>query len=168
MSSEKTLILDRKQIQQKLHRIAHELYETHFGEKELVVVGISGQGYFLAKRITSILKKISPIQLHLAELKLDKKQPIGHPFMLRGLKTGLAHKSIVLIDDVLNSGKTLIYGAKILLDHPLKRITTVVFVNRRHRLFPIRADIVGLTLSTTLQEHITVMLEKGKEAVYLE
>lgn len=168
MTSEKTLVLGRKQIHQKLQRIAHELYENHFSEKELVIVGISGQGYLLAKRITAILKKKFPIRLHLGELKLDKRQPIGQPHKLTGLKTGLENKSIVLIDDVLNSGKTLIYGAKILLDHSLKRVTTVVFVNRRHRLFPIRADIVGLTLSTTLQEHITVILEKGKEAVYLE
>lgn len=168
MSSYKTLILDEKQIVQKLNRIAYELYETLSNEKELVIVGISGQGYLLAKRITAILNKISPLQIHLAELKIDKKQPIGKPFKLTGFKTSMENKSVVLIDDVLNSGKTLIYGAKILLDHPLKRITTVVFVNRRHRLFPIRADIVGLTLSTTLQEHITVSLEKGKEAVYLE
>ena len=75
---------------------------------------------------------------------------------------------MLLVDDVLNSGKTLIYGAKYLLDYPLKSLKTVILVNRRHRLYPIRADYVGLTLSTTMQEHIEVRFE-GKEAeVYLD
>jgi pyrimidine operon attenuation protein/uracil phosphoribosyltransferase len=73
-----------------------------------------------------------------------------------------------LVDDVLNSGHTLIYAAKEILNYTIKKLTTVVLVDRRHRKFPIKADFVGLTLSTTIQEHITVELTEGKEAVYLE
>jgi pyrimidine operon attenuation protein / uracil phosphoribosyltransferase len=75
----------------------------------------------------------------------------------------------MLVDDVLNSGKTLIYGARMFLDAPVKKLSTVVLVDRNHTRYPIKADYIGLSLSTTMQEHITVVLDgKEKDVVYLE
>ena len=168
MKLEKTIILNTGQIEQKINRLAYEIYESFYTEKEIIIVGISGQGYSFAKRIFTTVKKISPLKIHLVKMILDKKNPLKKQPQLNMEESSFKGKVVLLIDDVLNTGKTLIYGAKTLLDFQVKQLTTVVLVNRRHRLFPIRADLVGLTLATTMQEHINVVLEKGKEAVYLE
>ncbi len=154
----KTLILNSKQIQQKINRIAYELYENNYAEKEIIIAGIASNGYILAKHIATVLKSITPIKIKLIEIVLNKKNPLKE----------LQNKVIVLVDDVLDSGRTLIFGAKPFLNSPIKRLTTVILVDRGHNRYPIKADFVGLSLSTTLQEHITVELDKkGKEIVYL-
>ena len=167
MVSEKTLILSTERLHQKLNRIAHEVHENHFDTRELIIVGIADRGYVLAKLLTSILKKISDLDILLYELKVDKKGMLKEINNQELEKAQLSGKVVLIVDDVLNSGKTLAYAVKHILDYPVKRLCTVVMVNRRHRLYPIRADYVGLTLATTIKEHITVDLEKGKEVVYL-
>ena len=167
MVSEKTLILSTERLHQKLNRIAHEVHENHFDNKELIIVGIADRGYVLAKLLTKILKKISDLDILLYELKVDKKGMLKEINNQELEKAQLSGKVVLIVDDVLNSGKTLAYAVKHILDYPVKRLCTVVMVNRRHRLYPIRADYVGLTLATTIKEHITVDLEKGKEVVYL-
>lgn len=166
MQTTRTLILDNAQIEQKINRIAHEIYENNFKEKELVFVGIETKGYQLAKKLTRVLESISPNKIELVSLKLNKENPLSETFLSTDVHN-LKGQTVILVDDVLNSGKTLIYAAKVLLDFPLKKLSTVILVNRRHRQFPIRADYVGLTLSTTIQEHISLEFEKGKDAVYL-
>ena len=167
MVSEKTLILTTERFHQKLNRIAHEVHENHFDNKELIIVGIADRGYVLSKLLTTILKKISKLDILLFELKVDKKGILKEINKQELEKAKLSGKVVLIVDDVLNSGKTLAYAVKHILDCPIKRLCTVVMVNRRHRLYPIRADYVGLTLATTIKEHITVDLEKGKEVVYL-
>ena len=167
MVSEKTLILSTERLHQKLNRIAHEVHENHFDNKELIIVGIADRGYVLATLLTTILKKISDLDILLYELKVDKKGMLKEINNQELEKAQLSGKVVLIVDDVLNSGKTLAYAVKHILDYPVKRLCTVVMVNRRHRLYPIRADYVGLTLATTIKEHITVDLEKGKEVVYL-
>lgn len=164
----KTLILNSKQIEQKINRIAYEIYENNYTEKEIIIAGISTNGYLLAKRITSFLNQISAIKIILIEIKVNKTNPVGEEIKISLSPKELNNKVIVLVDDVLNSGKTLIFGAKPFLECAVKQLTTAVLVNRGHHRYPIRADFVGLSLSTTLQEHITVELDKkGKEAAYL-
>lgn len=164
----KTLILNSKQIQQKINRIAYEIYENNYDEKEIIIAGIATNGYILAKRIDDVLKTMSPIKTKLIEIKINKESPVGSEIKIALPEKELKNKVIILVDDVLNSGKTLIFGAKPFLTTPIKRLTTVVLVDRGHNRYPIKADFVGLSLSTTLQEHITVGLDKkGKEAVYL-
>jgi pyrimidine operon attenuation protein/uracil phosphoribosyltransferase len=164
----KNLILNSKQIQQKINRIAYEIYENNYDEKEIVVAGIAGNGYILAKLIADVLKNISPIKTKLIEIVINKKNPISTKIEISLGEKELQNKVIILVDDVLNSGKTLIFGAKPFLTTPVKRLTTVVLVDRGHNRYPIKADFVGLSLSTTLQEHITVEIDKkGKEIVYL-
>ena len=163
-----TLILNSKQIEQKINRIAYEIYENNYDEKEIVVAGISDNGYLLAKRIADVLQKISSIKTKLIEIKVDKEDPIASEIKISLTDKELKNKVIILVDDVLNSGKTLIFGAKPFLNSPVKCLVTAVLVDRGHNRYPIKADFVGLSLSTTLQEHITVELnKKGKEAAYL-
>ncbi len=164
----KTLILNSKQIEQKINRIAYEIYENNYNEKEIVVAGIEGNGYLLAKRLEKVLIEIAPIRIKLIKIVVDKKNPIGKEIKIELTEKEVTDKVIILVDDVLNSGKTMIFGAKPFLSSPIKRLTTVVLVDRGHNRYPIKADFVGLSLSTTLQEHITVELDKkGEEVVYL-
>ncbi len=163
----KTLILNSKQIDQKINRIAYEIYENNHSEKEIIVAGISDNGYIFAKRLAAVVQKISPIKVTLIEIKIDKENPLAKEIKISLSDKELKNKVIILADDVLNSGKTLIFGAKPFLIAPIKRLTTVVLVDRGHNRYPIKADFVGLSLSTTLQEHITVDFKKGKESVYL-
>lgn len=164
----KTIVLQHEQIQQKINRIAYEIYENNVSSKILFVVGIEKEGYILAERLSAILKSISPIEIKLVKLSLHKDEPLEHPIQLSVHVNDLADNSVILVDDVLNSGKTLIYAAHYLLQSPLKNLNTVCLVDRLHRRFPIRADFVGLTLSTTLQEHIQVEFNPGNDIVYLE
>ena len=161
-------ILNSHQITQKLNRIAYQIYEANYGEKELFIAGIDGNGYLVAKRVYHILKKISNIELSIGKVTINKLNPMAKPHLQNFNEADYKGKPVVIIDDVLNSGKTLIYAVKIFLNQPVKRINTAVLVDRSHTLFPIKADFVGLSLSTTLQEHITADLsERGKESVVL-
>jgi pyrimidine operon attenuation protein/uracil phosphoribosyltransferase len=163
-----TLILNSKQIGQKINRIAYQIYENNYDEKEIIIAGIIGNGHLLAKKIAVVLEKISSIKVKLIEVKLDKDAPLAAEILITLKDKELKNKVIILVDDVLNSGRTLIFGAKPFLDSAVKRLTTVVLVDRGHNRYPIKADFVGLSLSTTLQEHISVEIsKKGAEAVYL-
>ncbi len=168
-SMTQTLILNSKQIQQKINRIAYEIYENNYDEKEIIIAGIADNGYLLAKRIADVLKKISPIVVsNVISIQIDKTNPLSEEIKINLTDKTLKNKVIILVDDVLNSGKTLIFGAKPFLSTSIKRLITVVLVDRGHNRYPIKADFVGLSLSTTLREHVTVEMEKsGKEAVYL-
>ena len=164
----KTTILTPQQIEQKINRLAFQVYENNYKEEEIVIAGISGKGFLLAKRIAAKLEQISPFKLMIGELKINKdhplSEPVGFPFKEKELKG----KAVFLVDDVINSGRTMIYGVKYLLNFPLKQLRTIVMVERSHNIFPIRADYVGLKLSTTLQDHVSVELEKGRVTVYLQ
>lgn len=164
----KTEILTSMQVEQKINRIAYELYETNFEEKNLYVIGITGQGLTLAKRISDILKKISGKNIFLHQITLNKDKPLEEEIQLSIDLKDLEGHNVILIDDVLNSGRTLIYSAQHILKANPGKLQTVCLVDRRHRKFPIRADFVGLTLSTTLQEHILVEFSANGDKVYLE
>ncbi|HEY0977948.1 MAG TPA: phosphoribosyltransferase family protein [Flavobacteriales bacterium] len=166
MTPERTLVLDHDRVQRKLRRIAFQLYEENCQEKELVLVGIAPRGSKLAQRLKTLLEEISPLRIELVELTLDKDDPLTGPVGLSVELDALKDRRVILVDDVLMSGRTLMHAAAYLVRVPLKRFNTVVLVDRLHRAYPIRADIVGLTLSTTLQEHISVELGR-KDAVYL-
>ena len=170
MPSSPTLVMDQQTIQQKIQRIAHQIYENHFEEKEIIFIGIAERGVLLAERLEKALNEISPLKTQFFKLSIQREGPVYHPQFIGQTPTNedLNDKVVLLVDDVLNTGKTLIYGVHHLLPYALKSLITVVLVNRRHRLFPIRADYVGLTLATTLQEHISVELGNGSDAVYLK
>jgi pyrimidine operon attenuation protein / uracil phosphoribosyltransferase len=163
---EKSLILDSRLVKQKIRRIAFQIYENNFKEKILVLAGIDGQGYVLASRIAKELSSISPLEVKLVKVSLDKLAPQQSDVTLDCDLKEIKKKAVVLIDDVLNTGKTFAYGLKPFLGIEVKKIETAVLVNRSHPLFPIYPMYTGYELSTTLDEHVEVKL--GKESsVYL-
>jgi pyrimidine operon attenuation protein/uracil phosphoribosyltransferase len=165
----KTKILDAMQISQRLNRMAYEVYEKNYSERELILAGIEGNGYNVAERLEEILKKISPLKIKLFKIKVDKENPWSSDPKSVLTEKDYRDKSVILVDDVLNSGKTLMYAVKLFLDKPLKRLSICVLVDRSHTRYPVKADVVGMSLSTTLQEHIDAdFSKKGKEAVYLK
>lgn len=163
---EKTQILDKIQLQQKVNRLAWQIYEQNYSEKEIIVVGIEKRGVELSKRISDVISSISDINVINSTVKLDKENPFSTDIVFSLDADSIENKVVVLVDDVLNTGKTLIYTAKEFLSVPLKKLSTLVLVNRNHNRYPVKADYEGMSLSTTLQEHINVVFGK-EEGVYL-
>jgi pyrimidine operon attenuation protein/uracil phosphoribosyltransferase len=168
MSEKRIPILNHQQIQQKLDRIAYQILEDNFEETELIIAGILPRGNFLAARLKTILDNIAPFTSTLITIELEKQSST----LIAKTNTDLAicaNKVVILVDDVLNSGKTLAYGFGVFLDVPLKKLRTVVLVDRNHKSYPITTDYAGIALSTVLKEHIEVVLneEGGEDEVYL-
>ena len=163
-----TLILNSRQIHQRIDRIAFQIYEDVVGEKELIIAGIAKSGFVLARLLLESLNRICPIPTRLIEIALDKEVPTDYRLTPSLSKQDLDNKVIIVVDDVLNSGKTLIYSLRPFLEADTKKIRTVLLVDRDHKRYPVEADYVGITLSTTLQEHVRVELTPGQEAVYLQ
>jgi len=168
MSQDRVLVLNHKQIDRKIVRIAHEINERNYKEKELVIVGVHDLGAEIAELLCKNLEEFSPLKIHRLVLSLNKKKPLSEDMVIKGDIRLLEKRVVILVDDVLNSGRTLIYAAQFLLNQEPKALSTAILVDRFHRKFPIRADYVGLTLSTNLKEHVSVVKEKGKFAAYLE
>ncbi len=168
MADSKLVILNKKQIEQKINRIAYQILEDNLEEKEIVLAGIWDRGYKLALRLREVLLEISDLDLILLRVDLEKNNSklIASTDLKEEEWKG---KVIILVDDVLNSGKTLAYGLGVFLNTPHKRIRTVVLVDRSHKIFPIATDFVGLQMSTVLKEHVDVVLDvEGEEdCVYL-
>ena len=164
----KTTILNNKQIEQKINRLAHQVLENNYEESEIIIAGIASRGFVLAKRIAAILQDISNIKVHVEEIKVNKDTPIKSKVDFPFSDEELEGKVIFVVDDVVNSGRTLIYAVRHFLNVPVKKLRTLVLVDRSHNRYPIRADYVGISLATTLQEHVSVEFSKGKDAVYLQ
>ena len=166
MVSERSLILDSSQVKQKIRRMAYEIFEHNFNEKVIVIAGIDGQGYMLARLLIKEVESISPIKTILVKLTLDKLAPQQSDVTLDCNIKDLQKKCIILVDDVLNTGRTFAYGLKPFLSIEVKKIETAVLVNRSHTLFPIYPQYTGYELATTIRDHVEVIL--GKEtAVYI-
>jgi pyrimidine operon attenuation protein/uracil phosphoribosyltransferase len=159
-------ILTNDQIVHKTRRIAYQILENNVNEKEVVLAGICGNGYIFATRIQKILEEISEIKITLCEVSINKKKP-REPISTSINLDLYKNKSLVLIDDVLNSGSTLIYGVKHFLEVPLLRFKTAVLVNRNHKKYPVKADFKGISLSTSLKEHIQVEFTADSAKAYL-
>lgn len=163
----KNVILNNDQIQQKIRRIAYQIYESNSTENKVVIAGITGNGFQLALKIKDALEIISPFEIILCEVKIDKKNPLRP--ISTSLPLALLHNlSIVLVDDVLSTGKTLIYGVAHFLQVPLKQLKTAVLINRNHKKYPVKADFKGLSLSTTSQEHISLEIKNEVFTAYLK
>ena len=167
MTAQQTIILDKSQIAHKLERMAWQIYENNVNEKEIVLAGIASNGYELAKKLKTLLKKISPLEVRLCKVVVNKEQPTST--VETSLKSSeYRDRSIVVVDDVLHSGTTLIYGVKHFLNVPLKQVNTAVLVDRNHKRYPVKADFKGISLSTSLNENVKVILEKNRERAVLE
>ena len=163
----KSQILNSKAIDQKINRLAWQIYENNLKEKDVVIVGVSGRGEILANLLSEVLNRISSIKIKLGVIHLDKDNPYNSQITTNLKEIDYSNKVVILVDDVLNSGKTLIYASKYFLTTPLVKLSTVVLIERKHNLFPIKANYVGLSLATTLQQYITVSLERDSMGVYL-
>lgn len=152
----KNIILTNQQIAHTTKRIAYQIYETFVDEQEIVIAGICGNGFVFAENIAAVLSGISNINISLCQVNIDKVRP-ELPITTSLNKEQYANKGLVLVDDVLSSGTTLIYATKHFLDVPLKKFKTVVLVDRNHKKFPIKADFKGISLSTSLLEHVDVV-----------
>ena len=153
------IILNKQEIEHKIKRIAYQIFETFVDEETIVIAGIASNGYVFAEKIALALQSISSIEVILCEVIIDKQKPYNE------IKTSISkdiykNKGIILVDDVLNSGSTLMYGVKHFLDVPLKKFKTAVLVDRNHKKYPIKVDFKGISLSTSSQEHVNVVFEK--------
>lgn len=162
------LILDKSQTLQKIKRIAFEIYERNSKEKEIVLAGIYDKGYIFAQLLQKELVQICEIKITLIKVSLDKIAAAQSEVVLDTELKNLKKKTIILIDDVLNTGKTVAYSLKPFLNIEIKKLQVAVIVDRQHKSFPISADYVGYSLSTTLSEHIEVNFSKDKFGVYLK
>ncbi len=163
----KTIILSDIAIQNRIRRIAYQIYEVNSDEKELILAGIAVNGAVLAEKIAGVLKQISPLKIKVCTLTIDKKNPLNS--ITASLDaTEYIHKSVVLVDDVLHSGSTLMYAVRHFLAVPLKQLKTVVLVDRNHKKFPVKVDFKGISLSTSLQDHVEVVFSADKDLAYLE
>lgn len=162
----KNIILNHQEIEHKIRRIAYQIYETFAEEDEVVLAGIASNGFILAQKIGQVLNEISDCQITLCEVKIDKTNPFK-PITTSVTEEAYKNKCIVLVDDVLNSGTTLIYGVKHFLNVPVKKFKTVVLIDRNHKKYPVKADFKGLSLSTSLKEHVQVVFEANNDHAYL-
>ena len=167
MITNKNLILSHQEIQHKIRRIAYQIYETNVDYDEVILAGIEANGFLLAEKLKRNLDKVSDLKTTLCKVIIDKKNPLSI------VKTSIpvedySNKSVVLIDDVLNSGSTLIYGVKHFLNVPLKQFKTAVLVNRNHKKYPVKADFKGISLSTSLHEHVEVVLKGNNFEAFLK
>lgn len=165
-----TKIADKEKVQHKIKRIAYEIAEDNYDDSEIILAGIckNTEGYAFAVKLFDVLKEISTSKIILAHIEMDKSNPGSSPVEMNLTEQDIHNKVIILVDDVSNTGRTLSYALKPFLSFSPKKIRCAVMVERKHKLFPVNPDYVGLSLSTTIQEHIKVVLSREDEAgIYL-
>jgi len=163
----KNIILSNQEIEHKIKRIAYQIYETFVDEEEIVIAGIASNGYTFATKIAASLNTISTLKVSLCEVQINKQNP-ELPIHTSLTKEEYANKGLVLVDDVLNSGTTLIYAVRHFLDVPLKKFKTAVLVDRNHKKYPVKADFKGISLSTSSLDHVEVVFdENGNSSAFL-
>lgn len=152
-------ILTIEDVNRKIRRMAFEIAERNADCNELIIAGVAGNGVVVASAIIKELKQIISCSLEFITVNIDKNNPLDISIEK---EINFDGKTIILIDDVANSGRILLYALKAFLEHEPKSIQTLVLVERSHKLFPVRTDYVGLSIATTLQEHIRVQTSDGR------
>lgn len=164
------LILNHKQIEQKIRRLAVQILENNFKEKEIILSGINNTGFQFAQMLHKEIKRMQPeMNVRLNQLKLDPSKPLSQPIEMTLTKKEVSRKSVIVVDDVANSGRTLYYALRPLMEAVPKKVQLAVLVDRTHKTFPVRVDFVGLQLATTLKDHIHVEIAPDSEwSVFLD
>ena len=163
-----TPILNAEQIHQKIRRIAFQIYENNVDEPALVLAGIAGEGYVLAEALAQGLRQITPFTVDLLQLTLDKTQLAQPPVRADRSVEDCADKVVIVIDDVLYTGRTLAFSLQPFLNVAVRKLQVAVLVDRNHPRYPVAADYKGYELSTTLTEHVEVVLsDADRIGVYL-
>lgn len=160
-------ILDQQQIQQKIVRLGHQLIEAAFDQEIIYLGGIIGNGYVLAQLLADVIAQNSALKVVCFEIKLNKDEPWSEPITFSIDQKELKNSYIILIDDVVNSGKTMQYALLKFLEQATKAIKTVALIDRQHRRYPIKTDFAGLSLSTTLKNHVEVDFSASNAKVFL-
>jgi len=164
-----TLILNAEQIRQKIRRIAFQIYENNFEEPALLLAGISGEGYVLAQALARELQTIAPFSVDLIQLDLDKAQKAQPPVRPDRTMGDYTDTVVIVVDDVLYTGRTLAFSLQPFLSVPVRKLQVAVLIDRNHPRYPVAADYKGYELSTTLTEHVDVVLsEENRMGVYLK
>jgi len=158
------IVLTKEKIQHKILRLSFEIIENNLKEKELDLIGLEKNGHIIAKRIGNIISNHSDLKVNVIKMSLNKKEN-NDAYLSKDIKKG--KRTFILIDDVLKSGETIIYAIKHLLNYNVKKLKTAILINRNHNDFPVGVNYVGLELSTTLEEHINVILDTKNEGAYL-
>lgn len=161
-------ILDHQQIQQKIKRLSYQILEQNFGEEEIILAGINNNGMGFANLIVKELKQLTKSTITLTQIRLSPADPLSSEVSIGMDTKDLDNKVIIVVDDVANTGRTIFYAIKPLLNILPKKIEVAVLVDRKHKSFPIKVDYMGLSLATTAKENIDVQIKNPKEqAVFL-
>jgi len=163
---DKKKILDYPQIKKKIRRISLQIIESNINEDEIIIAGIENNGYLIAEKISDEIKNISKKNITLCNIIIDKKNP-RNEIIVSLDSDNYENKSIIVVDDVLNSGSTLMYAVKYFLETKIKKLKTAVLVDRNHKKYPIKADFKGLSLSTSIQNHVEVLIDKNGITAFL-
>lgn len=167
MTSTENLILDDKQIDQRILRIAYQIYENNVNEKKVILAGVSDNGIVFANLIKDELEEISPLECIAVRVDINKKAPFKDDIFVDIDDKEMSRTAVILIDDVLNSGKTAAFALKAFLNTNIKKIELAVMVNRSHKQFPISPKYAGYEMATTITEHVEVVLQGKNKGVYL-
>ena len=157
--ADKKYILTKEVAEKKMRRMALEIIENNPDEKKIILAGIRESGTVVAKCIQQMLGEMSSVKTELISISLDKRKPTE---VKLSKEMDLNDKTVIVIDDVANSGKTLLYALKPFLSFQPKKIQVLVLVERSHNEFPVRPDYVGIIITTTLKEHITVETDENR------
>ncbi len=155
-------VLDKNQIEKKIHRLALQVYEGFLDEKELIIAGINGNGFELARLLHKAIQDHTKLHAELVEIKLDKANPKAASTSVNLASEKIQGKPVLIVDDVLNTGKTMVYAISVFIREGSSLIRTAVLADRNHKRFPVSADYVGISMATTLQEHLNFSI-KGKQ-----
>lgn len=161
-------ILEHKQIEQKVSRLAIEILEHNIEEEGLILAGVNSRGMTLARMLAERIQKISQLPILLTNIRLNPAAPLEKPVEIDLPIAELAGKAIIVVDDVASSGRTLLYACKPILETLPKKLEIAVLVDRTHKSFPVRVDYVGLSLATTLKENILVEIGESEMSAFLE
>lgn len=167
-TAQPTLILNSEQIRQKIRRIAFGIYENNFDEKAILLAGVSGEGFVLAKSLAQELQIIAPFTVELILLTLDKAQ-LSQPHVEADRPASdFVDKVVIVVDDVLHTGRTLLFSLQPFLAVPVRKLQVAVLIDRNYPRYPVAADYKGYELSTTLTEHVEVVLSDDERmGVYM-
>lgn len=155
-------ILDNETVRRKIKRLSYEILENNYDSSHLLLLGINKNGDKLAHELKEVLESISDKTIQLGNIVVNPESPVQENIQCSVKQEEIEGNNIIIVDDVANTGRTLFYACKPLMDALPNRLETAVLVNRTHKNFPIKVDYVGLSLATTLHNHINVVFNKGK------
>ena len=162
-------VLNQYQIHEKIIRLSYEILENNLEEDTIILAGINNNGFRFAELLSNSLKSITNKKIVLSRIRLNPAKPLGTPVETNLSQTDIEDKAIIVVDDVANTGRTIFYAFKVYMDVIPKKLEVAVLVDRKHKLFPIKVDYVGLSLATTVQEHIKADLQNaGNMTVSME